>query len=543
MRKTAFITTLLAILSITASAQDYTDAYKLSKSDYEGTARTVAMGNAFTALGGDLGAVTINPASLAVSQYSQWTITPGISIAVNTATGSVPSTPEHAYFQKNIKNTLTRFGCPNVGASFVFDMHHNRGVKNITLGLVYNRTASYADNVIANGTNTQTSFMGEAAAAATGINFNDLNAENAWELAPWKSVVAWKSGMITNFGGFEDQYVGTSESVQEYIENGQTKYDIHTAGMIDQSYTRLVTGHKDDFVFNLGMNISDEVYIGANFGITILDYVYDDIFGEKAIDPKNFELDYGDAGKTYFQNMKYKYAYTASGTGFYGKFGIIWAPKSTGIRVGAAIKTPTLTTIHEMWQIGGETKYTDSKFNMSAHSPQGEFTYRLREPFNANFGLAYTFGRIGVISADYELCDYTTMRLKDTRASIDDIFYDANQNIKQLTGLAHKFRIGAEVKPIDCLAIRAGYGLETSGLRYFDELDRKITPKNIDHNFAFGLGYSSPRSFFMDIAAQARKYSTEYIYPYNEYIEDIPSPEIINKKTLWNVYLTLGLRF
>lgn len=47
------------------------DAQLFSENNYEGTARSVAMGNAFTALGGDLGGISINPAGSAVSPYSQ----------------------------------------------------------------------------------------------------------------------------------------------------------------------------------------------------------------------------------------------------------------------------------------------------------------------------------------------------------------------------------------------------------------------------------------------------------------------------------------
>ena len=61
MRKTA-ITLLLMAAATGAYAQSAYDALNFSENIYEGSARTVAMGNAFTALGGDLGAVTINPA-------------------------------------------------------------------------------------------------------------------------------------------------------------------------------------------------------------------------------------------------------------------------------------------------------------------------------------------------------------------------------------------------------------------------------------------------------------------------------------------------
>ena len=62
MKKTALILSLMTMAAGAGSAQTIYDALRYSESNYEGTARTLAMGNAFTALGGDLGAVTINPA-------------------------------------------------------------------------------------------------------------------------------------------------------------------------------------------------------------------------------------------------------------------------------------------------------------------------------------------------------------------------------------------------------------------------------------------------------------------------------------------------
>ena len=66
MKRTA-ITILLALCASGLFAQTAYDALMLSENSYEGTARSVAMGNAFTALGGDLGAVTINPAGSAMA--------------------------------------------------------------------------------------------------------------------------------------------------------------------------------------------------------------------------------------------------------------------------------------------------------------------------------------------------------------------------------------------------------------------------------------------------------------------------------------------
>ncbi len=80
----------MALAYVCSYAQTAYDALLFSENNYEGTARSVAMGNAFTALGGDLGSVTINPAGSAVAGYSQITLTPSLTISASTAQGVSP---------------------------------------------------------------------------------------------------------------------------------------------------------------------------------------------------------------------------------------------------------------------------------------------------------------------------------------------------------------------------------------------------------------------------------------------------------------------
>ena len=68
--------TLCTFASSSIWAQNIWDAYKFSQQLNEGTARSVAMGNASVALGGDIGAVSINPASSGVYRFNEFIITP-----------------------------------------------------------------------------------------------------------------------------------------------------------------------------------------------------------------------------------------------------------------------------------------------------------------------------------------------------------------------------------------------------------------------------------------------------------------------------------
>lgn len=547
----------MAFVAASVYAQTAYSALMLSENDYEGTARTAAMGNAFTALGGDLGAVSINPASSAVANYSQFSVTPGLSIFSSTAAGVSPyENGDLPYFERTMRSDRTKFNLPNAGVSLHFETGRKSGIKSFSASFVVNRTASYDQNVYATGRNSTTSFMGQMAyeASINGYPSAQLRSDQAFDLFPWKTVVGYKTGMIDPY---DDIYVGATEKI----------YDNKTAfmgGTIDQAYGRNISGSKYEYLINVGMNISDFIYLGANLTLNSMDYAYSEYFKETAVDPDDFEITYEDGDGNiiptmtkYFDRMKYNSSYSYSGVGYSAKFGLIVTPMQ-GLRLGAAIQTPTAMNIDESWEDSGETEFTGAGGGKySSESPYGQNSWKFRSPLKANFGLAYTFGKAGLISADYELCDYSRLRYNSSTYTDRDILYEINEEMKASYGIAHKVRIGAEFKPIPELAIRAGYNLNTSaekaiwdGFEYI-ELDKPT----LSHKAAVGLGYSSKKSFFADIACTRSFIPNEYFMPYNDYVytetkegdiivdPNYYAPELLIKSSLWKVILTIGFRF
>lgn len=546
MRKTAFII-LFALAAMSVKAQNAYDAFRFSDRNYEGTARSIAMGNAFTALGGDLGSIGINPAGSAVAKYSQFTITPSLTVSSNTTQGVSPYSDGYLpYFEKQFKQTATHFAIPNFGMTFNWDTGRSSGLKNVTFGFVMNRVNDWNEDVFAKGKNSTTSFMGAMATEATkmGLLGSNLNMNNAYDYDPWKYVVGYQSGMISTFGGYDDQFVGASELLQE---NNMGDTEIFLGGPLDQKYGRCVRGGKNDYLINLGFNISDFLYIGANLGITSMNYTYDEYFKEEAVDPDDFGIEFDNGKMAYFDSMKHKYSYGANTSGVYGKFGFILTP-GLGLRIGAAIQTPTATTVNEYWYESGETTYTDNSFNGYAESPEGEDQYRFSEPWRANLGVAWTLGKFAVFSADYEMCNYSSMKFR--RNGFDDgreYFIDLNDEIRSIYGKSQMFRAGVEIKPMDVLALRAGYGVTTSPEKF--NLNGEQLDIPAAQNVSFGLGFISRKSFFADMACRYAFASDEYFMPYNDYMFDADgnvtdfAPEILNRKDAWKVLLTLGWRF
>ena len=545
MRKTA-ITLLLMAASVAAYAQNAYDALRFSENNYEGTARSTAMGNAFTALGGDLGSITINPAGSAVAGYSQISITPAFTISSNTLQGVSPyddgSLP---YFENASRNSMTRFNIPNLAMTYDWETGRKTGLKSMTFGFILNKTAGWDEDLYAKGRNNTTSFMGQMAAEATELGYlgADLGANDAYDFMPWKAVAAYQSGMISTFGGYDDQFVGASEII---FGNPDTGIDeIALGGTLDQSFGRRTTGSKYDYVFNFGANISDFLYLGANLGINTLEYSSSEYFKESAVDPSDFEINFDDGSAMYFEQMKYDYSYSVSGSGVFAKIGFIMTPAG-GLRIGGALQTPTVTTLNEEWRISATTKFSDKGANGSSSSPYGSSTYHLRSPMKANFGVAYTLGTLAVLSADYEVCNYKGMRF-DGSSNDRDYFNEINKDIRDIFGMGHTFRAGVEVRPASSLAVRAGFNAMSSPekMDYWGNEVKNEAVKNI----SFGLGYNSKGSFFADFAVRGTMLPNEYIMPYADYIYDeqgnvsAPTPELVNKASLWKIFLTFGWRF
>ena len=328
------------------------------------------------------------------------------------------------------------------------------------------------------------------------------------------------------------------------------------SGEVGQRYGRSVSGNKYEYLFNFGANISDFVYVGASLGINSISYDYTHYFKENATDPYMFENIFSDSNgaelTTYFKKATYKHSYSADGTGIFGKIGVIVTP-GAGLRFGAAIQTPSTTTIKEQWQDMASTSFTDSSCNGEAESDLGRSEYTFNSPWRFNFGLAYTLGRFAVVSADYEVADYGGMRYMTDKHDMNDedieYFEYVNEDIREAYGTVHQLRIGAEVKPLSCLAVRAGYNLKNSALKkeYNAEIEeyQSIDPVYYQ-NVSFGIGYSSKKSFFADLACRYTFPVNEYIHPYSDYLAEFDGPlppEIRSTHSNWKLLLTLGWRF
>ena len=571
MKKIYIAAALLLAASAGAGAQNLYDAITFSQNHYSGTARSMAMGNAVTALGGDIGSIVINPAGSAVARYGQFVVTPGLTIS--SVNSSYSPEGETAYAVGNRLNH-TRVNLPSIGVSFKFETGRRSGVKSFSFAILSTQTNSYNSESEGFGTNRQTSKIAEFADAAYGIPESSMAGYNSFNTSSvsWDILSAYNGGMFGPYGQ-DGVYAGVTETI---ADDGSYHY---VPGALTQTSILSKRGSKNDLLINMGLNISDRVYVGFNVGLPNGRYRYAESFYEAAADPGQFPIIFQEDKAeylTYFNKGTSNYQYTADIGGIYAKLGVIVRPLD-GLRLGASFQTPTALTISESWQYSAATVFSDTRYNDSVTSPVGEYSYTLRSPYRASFGAAYAFGYRGLLSVDYELADYSVMRFDELRRNRmnGNGFEVQNWLNRNFAGVSHAVRVGGELKLTPEWALRAGYTLTTSPERwwtdsdgrvvnantaqadadiYFNRIKNLVTPHYYNdktQSFSLGFGYSSPGSFFADAVVRCTSYPAATFSPYYDYdsydrsgnLLSVPAPRILNERRLWNVAVTFGWRF
>lgn len=528
MKKIISAAVLIASLSATAFAQTMYDGLKYSDINYFGTARSIALGNAMTAVGGDLGSIVLNPAGSSVAGYSQFSFTQGVSRA---STGSDFSKIAGSdVFEPTYSADKGRYTMPNVGFVMNFNTPASSSVKSYSIGMIVSTTNRSLDKMVSTGRNDMTSMTGAAAYFAGGIPFEDMDSDSAYDNYYWPNVLAYKSYMISGISGSGDKYIGATEA----DEAG----NVVLAGPVDQRYVMQHTGSRNDMVFNVAANFSDMFYLGFNLGMPILTYKEDIFQCETAVNPSDFEQVVNEK-TVYFQQTSQRYYLNTDGSGVYAQIGAIVLPFD-GLRLGLSIKTPTYYNIRERWGYDAQTVY--DTFSQSASSPEGDYRYDLVTPWETNLGVAYTLGGRLLVSWDWGSVNYKSMRFRsaDEDPYYSDEFDDVNDDINRFAGKARQHRLGVEYRILPSLSLRYGYNSKT----YEASGTKDRTRSN-----AFGIGYSSNGSFFADFAVRNTKYPYQWYYPYDDYMYDdagvlsVRSNEVGYSKSMFDCLLTLGWRF
>ena len=146
--------------------QDITDAVRYSTGDVKGTARFRGMSGAFGALGGDMSAVSINPAGSAIFNSTHLSFTLGTEAVDNTA----------EYFGNYNNSSDSFFKFSQAGSAFVFKNNDQSSpFSKLVLGFAYERTGNFDNTFFASGINNN-SIDSYFLANAQGLPLEEISA-------------------------------------------------------------------------------------------------------------------------------------------------------------------------------------------------------------------------------------------------------------------------------------------------------------------------------------------------------------------------------
>ena len=479
--KKIFSTLAAIALSVTLFAQSSQDAIKFSQNFYEGSARTVAMGNAFTALGGDLGSLAINPAASGIYRYSEVFIAPSLSFNNSSVN----------YLSTKKDDNITRFGLSGLGVVFATNpKYRKKGDATFNFAFAINKVNDFSHRMSVAGETDKSSWLSSLANNISGIHAKSMDITNTYDpfrrsTAPWRAILAWNSNLLDTLPDSGRDYKAATENL--------SGLNIVIGGPLRQNFVRESTGNVSEAIINMGGKISDNLFIGFNLGLQSLSYDDYQQYSEKAVNPANFT--------SKFSEFKHTYRQKTTGVGLNIKAGIITLP-ADGLRIGASVSTPTWYAMNDEWDETIFASYLDGTRSIS--SPIGEYNYNLSTPLRLNAGIAYTLGNYGLISADYEFVDYSTARLRSNGDKT--AFNFENDQIKNNYKAVNNARLGVEIKPMQGFAVRGGYS-------YYQNPDKNAGSDL--HYVSAGLGFIGKSGVFADFALQ-RRLSTEDFKLYSD---------------------------
>ncbi len=489
------IYTLSAVLFSTGIfAQNLVDALRYSDYRTTGTARSTAMGNAFGALGGDFTSLSINPAGLGLYRSGEFVFTPNIS----------KSNVDGLYLGNTASDSKYNFSLDNIGYVATIKPSTESSLVSLSFGVGYNRLKNYSMNMLAAGANAQNSIL---TAFTNRVNDEYLAPE---DFNPYYEALAYYE---TNLMDYDEE---NDEFFNDLTDHGYGQSQRKTTNRL---------GYINEYLFSLAANFNHKFYVGATIGIH--DLYYKESTNLYEFDAKN-NIDH-------FNNLNFLTDQRTSGTGFNFKLGAIYKPVDE-LRLGIAIHTPTFYRLHDTYE---NTMLSNMTFDGKAESatsisPLGEYDYDMETPLRAIFSAAYVIGKKGLISVDYELVDYSTIKLRDG-GSQNYQFTDENNDIAEVYKSVGNLHIGGEYRVTDNFSLRAGYENYPSAFKSYAFEANQLNSNANYSAVSAGLGIKQG-NFFVDMTykhSMNEEYNT--LYEGSEFAKyDIAKDNFI---------LTLGFKF
>ena len=505
MKKIAFIISSALLLPLLSFGQSYMDAIRYSQHMAGGTARSEAMGGAFGALGGDFSSLSINPGGIGVYQGDEFLISPAYGVIASKSTLSGTRTEDFKY----------NLNISNLGYLGTYQTGNKSGLINLNYAIGFNRLVNFNANYIMNGTNNQSS-LADWFVNTAGTGHPEYYEELAYD------------ANVINYDFDENVYL------HDFV------------GDIKQRKTLATSGGINEYTFSFGANINHMVYLGATMGVQSVRYKETSEHYEEMLTPETTLPDYQASW------FKFRDELETRGAGYNLKLGAIFRPIDL-VRIGGAIHLPTYYRLKDYYYTSMQSEMTKGSIYNPIRSDGRQlddliYDYDLVSPvlasgvpFKAVGSIAFKYKKIGLVSVDYEMVDYSTMRLRNGGGNYN--FAAENDEIADKMKAAHNLRAGAEARLAN-FYFRAGYAL------YGSPYKNSEINKNAGYSiYSGGLGVHINNNY-IDIAYRLRgqsyyyylyTLSDEYINTYN--LNASANPQAHLKSNSSEIIVTWGVRF
>ncbi len=428
------ITFIMVLFCAVLSAQDINDVLRYSTENLQGTARFQGLSGAFGALGGDISAINVNPASSAVFNNSLFTMS-----------GTVYDRNNEVMYSGSRRDTdLTSWKFNQIGGVFVWKNSQNDW-KKFSLAFNYDLVQNFDDDFFASG-NSSEGIDNYFLNFAQGIPFGNLFIQDGEFIEEAYLRVGGNQGFgpqqafLGYFGGVIDPVDDTDPDGTQYVSNAQYS-------SVNHEFFQSTRGYNSKFTMNLAGQYQDVLYLGGSLN-------FHDVYFDKFTRFDETGYDTGSALQfTNFDNLL-----ITDGWAFSFALGAI-AKLNDNVRLGASYQSPTWYELRDDFAQRINTNLADDEIGFIDFNIVNLFDdYTVKTPSKWTGSMALVFGKQGLLSFDYS---YQDMSQAELRPVSDPSFNVVNTQISNELGAVNTFRVGGEYR-IDQVSLRGGYRFEES---------------------------------------------------------------------------------
>lgn len=469
---------LLLFLNIAVCAQGLDDAIINAMSSYEGTGRSVAMGNATGALGGDVTAAYLNPAGMGLYRSSEMTFTTGLQHNLYAS----------SYYSENHLAGKARMSIPNFGYVLTMPCSNYKPLRYLQFGIALTRTNDLNYRSLAKGLNPSTSMVDYYLQIINGIDeLFDPNLSNPGDILgsdyPYDLNPAWQTYLIDRF----------QDSQGYYYDSPIPQGGVY---QLDDMNSK---GRSEEWTLSASANIKDKLFIGSSLGLAHIKRISNRVYTETPGDPGNPE--------NTFTEWSHQEDLSDQAWGVNFKCGFLYYP-SQRIRFGASWQSRTHYSHEEEWSTSTESKLID-EHQEDYHkylSTTLNNTYSFLSPHRFTASVAFFTGESSLVAIDADYMDFGRCRFSSDEYS----FSDVNDNIADILRPTFNLRLGTEWS-VRQYFLRGGVAYYGSpfgfGQRYGSQ--KKL---------ALGIGYATTSDTSWDFAYELTESTSAYT-PYQYYVD------------------------